>query len=180
MKKILLTILPIILVLIISNNVHAQDDVIPYLRNKLFYTPFDVDKSFTFYKEIKAIKDKTPLIEAYKGAAEAVIAEQHWNPISKLSYLKQSLKTLSGAIQDDMENVEIRFIRFYIESNAPRLLGLSGHIDEDKSIIMSNLYAVDKEALGNDLVKYIVGYMIESGLCTPQEISIIKSRLTYY
>src|SRR4051812_28711448 len=79
-------------------------------------------------EEIKTICTKTtalskPLAAAYLAAAEMASAQYKINPLSKLSAFNSGKKMLEGAVNSDSINVEIRYIRYTIQNNAPSFLG---------------------------------------------------------
>ena len=155
------------------------DALVGNLRQELFYSDFDNHKSIAFYHKIVSIKEKSPIIKAYEGAAIALKAHYAWNPLSKLSYIKQSNETLSKAIEQDLNNVEMRFLRLYIQNQTPKYLGFSENLQEDKEAILKNFMDFDLSALGQDIVSYILGYMKTSGLCSKKELEAMQKFLTY-
>ncbi len=148
------------------------------IRNELFYDKFDKDKSKSFYKKINELKERSPLMEAYKGAAQALLANFEWNPLEKIGHIRSSSKTLEEAVRKDMKNIEIRFLRFYIQNQIPKYLGLSNNIHEDRQAIMDNILAFNAKELGYDITDYIINYMITSGGCSEEEVTLLKAALT--
>ena len=148
------------------------------IREDLFYSDFDIDKSWDFYNYIIAIKDRTAVITAYEAVADALIAKYSWNPMSKYNYLKKSAQLMEKAVKEDENNLEIRFLRLYIQRSTPAYMGMSDEIEEDKKVIMSNLNQLNASTLGKDIVEYIIKYMSSPEVCTPDEAILIKSKLT--
>lgn len=115
-----------------------------------------------------------PLIVAYRGATEALIAKHAWNPYRKLEYLDKSMKTLSQAIAADPTNPEIRFLRFSIQYYVPAFLGYSKNLDEDKNVIVEHFEGL-KQVYSDELVKGVADFLIKSGRCTEDEVSQLRS-----
>lgn len=65
---------------------------------------------------------------------------------------------LEEAINADQENMELRFLRFAAQTNAPAMLGYRGEIEEDKKVILGRL------PISNDreLKKLVIGYLLNS------------------
>jgi len=162
-----------------TSKVEAQSkSPIQIIREDLFYSDFDLDKCFKFYKSVTSLKEQSPLVQAYQAAAEALIAKHSWNPVSKINYLNNAQKLLEQAVVNDGLNIEIRFLRFYIESSLPGYLGMSKNKVEDKKIIIDNLENLNAMDLGPDIMKYIVNYITSPSVSTAEEIESIKKKIT--
>lgn len=151
---------------------------IQLIREDLFYSEFDLTKCFEFDKSIDAIKDKSPLIQAYKAASTALLAKYSWNPVTKFNYLNDSKKLLDKAVIDDAQNLEIRFLRLYIQKSLPDYLGMSKNVSEDKKIIIDNLDKLEEMNLGKDIMDYIVNYISSPKVSSNEEIKVIKAKMT--
>ncbi len=147
------------------------------IREELFYTDFDMDKCLSFYNKLTDLNRASPTIMAYEAAAKALIARYSWNPITKISSIKEALNLLESALKLDKVNPEIRFLRLYIENSLPRYLGMKKHIEGDKKTILSNLSSLEASDLNTDIVDYIKVYMTSSVSCTAEEISLIKASI---
>jgi hypothetical protein len=87
-----------------------------------------------------------PLLFGYKGVATMLMAKHVFFPFSKLYYFNKGKKMLDRAIDADAENVELRFLRFTIQTNVPTFLGYSDNIKKDKVFIL-NLFSSIKDPL---------------------------------
>src|SRR5690554_3972965 len=107
---------------------------------------------------LKMDMETNPLMFGYKGSATMMMAQHVSNPFNKLSYFHKGKNMLENAINADRENMELRFLRFAAQTNAPAMLGYRGDIEEDKKLILDGLSA------SNDLSlkKLIIGYLIDS------------------
>lgn len=77
-----------------------------------------------------------PTMAAYKACATMMMANYVFNPVSKLSYFNQGKQLLEKCVAADKENVEIRYLRFTVQSNAPAFLGYNNSIEEDKIFLI--------------------------------------------
>jgi hypothetical protein len=98
---------------------------------------------------------KSPLHLAYLGAFKSVWAIHVFNPIGKLSTFNQGKEDIEEAISLDPDNIEIRLIRFSVQSKAPKILGYKNNISEDKMMIIANL-----DQLNSIYLKKIVNELI--------------------
>ncbi len=128
----------------------------------------------SLYNRLEALPTKSAILTAYIGALQALKAKHAWNPYSKISNVNRSLKTLAKAVKMDRENLEIRFIRFSIEYNTPSFLGYGKNLEEDKMEILKHFKNENFKLAGEDLVKNIAKFMVESKRCTADEIKLLK------
>lgn len=92
-------------------------------------------------------KDAAVIFQGYHGAANMMIAKHVGNPFSKLSYFKNGKKILEEAIQADKENIELRFLRFSVQSEAPGFLGYRDAVEEDKKLLLQGLNELEDPRL---------------------------------
>jgi len=110
------------------------------------------------------------LILAYLGAATTTLANCKKFPTSKLSVFFEGKRMLEDAIEMDPENVEIRFIRYTIQTNIPGILNYDD-MESDKKMLMEYLRAKQKTSTDVDLSQRIIEYLIEHGDLTNEEQS---------
>ena len=156
----------------------AQIASISDVRNEIFYAEFDLQKSIQLINDINSLDLTDPIVKAYTGATELLVAKYSWNPISKISFLRKGLGKVNKAVISDSENIEIRFLRFYIQNSLPRYLGLSDDLAIDKKVIIAQLGDLPNLGLTRDIISYINQYMIDSGQCTIQELENIDNAIT--
>jgi hypothetical protein len=101
-------------------------------------------KSEEYVNSLKALSLKQnnlgqPLKTAYFGAAEMVSAQYKLLPNKKIATFNNGKKILDQALKSDSLNVEIRYLRFTIQSNCPSFLGYNKNIESDKQFIIKNL-----------------------------------------
>ena len=92
---------------------------------------------------------------AYLGAYQTIWANHVINPISKLSTFNKGKKNIQKAVSMDNNNVEIRFIRYSIQKNAPRFLGYSNDLAADKKFIEAHRNEVKSIELNNLINKVL-------------------------
>lgn len=114
------------------------------------------------------------IITAYKGALEALRAKHAWMPFNKLAYLDNAKKFFITAIEAAPNDIEIRFLRFSIQSNLPIFLMQSPNIQEDKEIIIKNL---EQNNLDTRFVEVIASFVLKSGQCNGKETEFLISKI---
>lgn len=113
----------------------------------------------------------SPIFVCYKGAAEMMEAKYAFNPISRLSKFKKGKNLIEAAIKLDPNDMEIRFLRFSIQTNLPGFLGYNSSIKSDKEVLISQIATVKDE----NLKGRIISYLSSSKYCTKEEIKKLKS-----
>lgn len=128
-------------------------------------------------KQLEALNDKTPLLLAYEGAFESLVAKHHWNPYQKVANLKSSMQKLEQAILKSPAHVEIRFLRFSIQHHLPNFLNDEQMLAADKAAILANFDTRESQQLGEQVLKTIAQFLKESGRCSEQELQSVQSAL---
>jgi len=88
---------------------------------------------------IKTANNECITILAYRASLSMRQAEFVINPYKKWAFFKLGRNQLEEIIQNNPENVEIRFIRYLTQSNIPSFLGYSDQLETDKKYIKNKL-----------------------------------------
>jgi len=97
----------------------------------------------------------TPLLICYKGAAEMMQAKYGFNPLNKFKHFKKGKKLIETAVAKEPDNLEIRFLRFLIQTNLPAFLNYHDHIEQDKRYLITNLKATKDKHLKQKVLKHL-------------------------
>ncbi len=137
------------------------------------------EKADAFYKQLNAIKKPDALLMAYLGSAQAIRAKHAWNPVNKLSYIKQGFNTINKAVSLDPNHLEVRFLRFSLEYYVPAFLGYSKNQTEDKNKIIDLIKRQELSTMKVDkkILKDMVLFMETSKKCTTEEIAMLKKAI---
>ncbi|HEX7366196.1 MAG TPA: hypothetical protein VF273_03820 [Pelobium sp.] len=171
-------IIAILLLLLPIKQLSAMD--IHQLRKDYIASIEDSKKADQLCKQLKAVKNPDALTLAYLGSVEAIQGKHAWNPVNKLSYLKQGFATIDKAVIKDPNHLEVRFLRFSLQYYVPAFLGYSKNLlaDKDKIVaLIKNTNAADLK-MDKDVFRNIINFMVESKKCDAQEIAILKKALT--
>ena len=104
---------------------------------------------------LDSLKQKNPVLQGYKGSATMMMAQHVSNPFLKLSYFHKGKAMLHQAIDADQENMELRFLRFAAQTNAPAMLGYRGEIQNDKRLILDDLFQSEDQSLNKLIIEYL-------------------------
>ncbi|WP_285008553.1 hypothetical protein [Pedobacter faecalis] len=114
--------------------------------------------------------DRTPVLLCYKGAAQMLQAKYAFSPISKLSWFKKGRNLIEEAIARNPEDLEMRYLRFTIQTNLPAVLGYSDDIQEDKQLLVNRVQMIKDEALRTEVQRYLSA----SKHCTPEDLKKLR------
>ncbi|MEM1134542.1 MAG: hypothetical protein AAGI07_01795 [Bacteroidota bacterium] len=128
-----------------------------------------------FCNLILSYSNESAVITAYQAAAKALQAKNGWNPLARLSQLKQADALFESAIDREPSNIELRFLRLSVQYYTPRWLGLSDNLEEDKKVIISNIHHYKNLNINDGVIDWIQDFMITSGFCDEREIATIKA-----
>jgi hypothetical protein len=97
---------------------------------------------FVFIKKYKQSLD--PSVLAYLYAIEMKQAKYCGNPLKKLKIFNTIKKKLITLIEENPNNIHLRYIRLVLQEKTPSLLGFNKKIEEDKSFLKEKLKIVDE------------------------------------
>jgi hypothetical protein len=94
----------------------------------------------------------------YRGMAYMLWAKHEPNPLNKLACFNKGKALLDKAIQADSRNIELRYLRFCVQTNVPSFLLYSDKIGEDKSILLNGVGNLKDKDLKQRISTYINHY----------------------
>jgi hypothetical protein len=100
-------------------------------------------------------ESNNPVYAGYKAGATMIMAKHVFNPFSKFSYFKKGKAMLEKAIAKSNSDVELRFLRFTIQTNLPRFLDYHGHISADKAFIIKAFPKLTDAGLRQRITDYV-------------------------
>jgi hypothetical protein len=119
----------------------------------------------------------TPILMAYRAAAEMTLANCVFNPWKKYAYFKNGKKDLDNAVIQKPDDIEIRYIRFLVQSYLPRILNYN-NIEEDKEFIIESLILERQTSVLDANLTFLTEQMILSEKVTTEEKSKLKILLS--
>lgn len=143
-----------------------SDSYLVELRKSYYDAVANAAKTEAFFKKASAFGEQaTPIQSAYLGMAYMLKARDAYNPYSKLAHFNKGKSMLENSIGKKPNDIELRFLRFTIQTNAPFFLAYTDNIQHDKNFIVSNWATV----VDQDLKNRIKTFMAASDACTASE-----------
>lgn len=94
-------------------------------------------------------------LAAYRACATMIMAKYISNPINKLSKFNEGKMLLEKCIEKDNKNVEIRFLRFTVQCNAPKFVGYNSLLLLDKNFLLGALSTINDKQLKNIVITFL-------------------------
>ncbi len=111
------------------------------------------------------------LLGGYKACARMMMANYVINPYSKLSNFNEGKNLLEKCIKAESKNIELRFLRFSVQTKAPSLLGYKSSIKSDKQILINSI----SDIKDTELKELIVSFLKNSEhLTSTEKLNLIK------
>jgi hypothetical protein len=111
-----------------------------------------------------------PLEKAYKGTLYMLQADRAYFPWMKYKHFRSGAGLLDEACEQDPKNLEVRYLRFASQTNAPSFLGYDEYLNVDKQVLFLGLPKLNDQ----DLEKRIKTLLLASKHVTEDEKRIIK------
>jgi len=131
----------------------------------------------SLYNILNKMPNKQPVYIAYLGILDGLKAKHSWNPYSKIKYVGTAEKLLTQAVTADPYNIEIRFLRFSIEHNAPGFLGYNKNLNIDKEEIIKQLNEKNYGTANKEVTIRTIKFLLDSKRCSPTEAEILHKHL---
>jgi hypothetical protein len=96
-----------------------------------------------------------PVMMGYKAAGHMMMAKHVGNPFKKMSHFNKGKDILGNAIAADKNNLELRFLRFAVQAEAPGFLDYKDNLEEDKRLLLSGVGKIENPVLQNMILKYL-------------------------
>lgn len=154
--------------LLLSCNSFANTE----LRELLFKTTSN-DGIKQFYNATQNMSTVSNVEKAYKGVATAMQARLVSSVSDKLSYFKKGKSLIEQAVKNDPNSVEIRFLRFSVQSNVPFILGYSGDVTDDSNFIIK-AFESKKVLVTDSFWSKVLNYLSKSSELSSAQLSRIK------
>ena len=136
----------IIILLLFVINCTAQTNNLDKIRKEYLETIKNEASIIQLMNTCEKYKNKdNSTISAYKTAAKLMMIEYDYNPLTKLKSFTKHTKTLDYIVINNINNIEIRFLRFCIQKQTPRFLGYKDNLESDYKFIVQNINIQSKE-----------------------------------
>ncbi len=92
----------------------------------------------------------------YKGAVTMIMAKHVFSPYKKLNYFKNGKEILEKALLKEPLNIELRFLRFSIQSNSPKFLDYHSNLFSDKAFLLKEVKIINDTDLKQRITKFLL------------------------
>jgi hypothetical protein len=164
------SILKLMFILCLPISSFAQITTLDAVRRDYYKVNVDSISCHKLYTKINQLSPTDPIVMAYKGAITATKANFSKQKEEKLKLFSAGKKMLEQAIEKDTTNIELRFLRFTIQSNSPKVLGYYKQLQSDKKYILVNYTSVKNTVLK----KSMLDFLMQSALLDEKEKLKIK------
>lgn len=124
------------------------------IRDLYQKAPEDESKTIELINKLQG-SDIGTTLQGYKGAATMLMAKHAFNPYQKVKYFNEGKAILEKAIQSDKNNIELRYLRYTIQVNAPSFLGYQSNMNEDKTFLQQHVEGVTDTYLKTKIVSFL-------------------------
>ena len=128
-------------------SIFSQTITVDALRREYEHAFKDSAVCSKLYKKLIKSSNTDNITIAYRGAITTAMANHAKDKKDKLTFFNSGKKLLEQAIAVDNINIEIRFLRFTVQTNAPKALNYNKHIESDKEFILKNYPTVTNIAI---------------------------------
>lgn len=146
----------VIIFLLAGLNSSANAPDIKDIRLKFHHSTTDEETCKSLIKLLEPYNESNnPLLMGYKAGATMLMAKHVFNPFSKLNYFNKGKSMLEKAIHSDKNNVELRFLRYTIQTNVPSFLGYNQNKETDRKFLNNSLGSIKDAQLKKVITSYL-------------------------
>lgn len=144
---------------------------------RLFY--FSIESKDTlkiFERQLKEFQNKVDknFFLAYNGAYLTLVAKHAINPYTKYFRLKDGLKLISNAIQNQPESLEFRFLRLSVLNYLPSFLGYDDLFFDDYEKIIELIQKKDYSEVDKQTQKGILEFLLRSSKLNSEQKKVVN------
>tara|TARA_B110000881_G_scaffold219145_1_gene240260 strand:+ start:387 stop:878 length:492 start_codon:yes stop_codon:yes gene_type:complete len=94
-------------------------------------------------------------LQGYKGMSFMLLSKYSFNPYDKIYYFKKGSSILDKAIEEDKGNIELRFLRYTVQSEAPMFLNYRSALSSDLTFIQTQVNNIKDFDLKNRINNFL-------------------------
>lgn len=142
--------------LFVCSSLLAANHSLPEIRQLYKQSAVDEYSCNTLIRTLQEYTEQNnPLLAGYKACGTMMMANYVWSPIEKLSTFDEGKNLLEKCIQQESNNVELRFLRYTIQNNAPFFLGYHQALKQDKAFLLQAVPTLKDKNLQSLIVDYL-------------------------
>jgi hypothetical protein len=139
-----------------SASLQAQTISIDQLRKAYYRLNTDSAACAELYAKVSKVNSAGNLINGYKGAITAAMANHVKSKQEKIKLFTTGKKLMDQSVAADSADVELRFLRFTIQTNCPKALGYYKQIETDKNYMLAHVNEVKNPGVKNKMTEYLL------------------------
>jgi hypothetical protein len=126
------------------------------IRN-LFYQATEESESADLLNAmlIEPLTSSNITLQGYKGMSFMLLSKYSYNPYKKLYYFKKGSSILDKAIEEDKENIELRYLRYTVQCEAPIFLNYRSALSADLTFIQAQVNKIKDFDLKNRINHFL-------------------------
>ena len=126
------------------------------IRN-LFYQATEESESAELLNAllIEPLTSNDLTLQGYKGMSLMLLSKYSYNPYKKLYYFKKGSSILDKAIEEDKENIELRYLRYTVQCEAPMILNYRFALSDDLTFIQAQVNNIKDFDLKNRINHFL-------------------------
>jgi len=155
---------------ILTGFILKDEPKIEVVRSLFYEAAANKTAAARFSKALSVVdNNSSPVLVCYKGVSEMLQAKHMFSPFSKMEKFRKGKSLIEKSIRRDPNDLELRFLRFSIQSNLPGFLGYDEAISIDKVKLLEGYSTIKDTELRNR----IFSYLSSSKYCTVNELKKI-------
>lgn len=152
--------------LIFNLQVNSPEPDLDLVRTLFVAAATEKKSADELVKMLSKVNDaSSPVLISYKGVSQMMMAKYGINPISKMSNFRKGKKLIELAAEKAPGNLEVRYLRFAIQTQLPGFLNYDDSIKEDKNFLLSRVKTLNDKKLQ----KSIIDFLRQSKYCSVEE-----------
>lgn len=155
--------------IILSITTQAQVEKLKSIRSDFERNKDNPSQCLMHIKKLENAHE--PEIKGYQAMYMFMMAQHSSDLFSKWSYFHKGKKLLEEVISQNPDNIELKFLRFMIQTNIPAILGYNTDIHTDKKELMYAL--TNKKIIDTDLEQRIKQLLKKNSYLTEKEKQIL-------
>lgn len=147
------------------------------LRKQLEQARFNEDAAVELVDYFEQYEPKKALHLSFKATAYAVMCIHDKNLIRRLKLCKEAVALADKAVLKDQSNLEVRFVRYAIQSQIPGILGFSDNVNEDIQFLKASFTQKNFKNIPIGSLEEMIAMMDESKYFSDEDILRMKQEV---
>jgi hypothetical protein len=143
------------ILLLLTGGIFAQEKELSEARSQYSRAVESEAAAKSLLKISEANSFTNPVMMGYKAAGHMMMAKHVGNPFKKMSHFNKGKEILGSAIAADKDNLELRFLRFAVQAEAPGFLGYRDNLEEDKRLLLNGVGKIKDAVLQKMIINYL-------------------------